>query len=706
MYMRSALLVLSLVVLAGCQEDPAAQIQPAPVPKWSPPATTLPGDFVEAVKVVQAHGFGHPKPLRYITAEVRLGSVWQPDLTSQVNGWLIDGNQVLVSSGVAYALVKEVGPADLGKDLAANDVPLRGIRLNEPQWLSPSGVATLLIAGEVKKAEALFPKIGKVERPVRMLASAFVFAKMDKAATAHMRGDSVEAIREAKALLKMKGPLNEAMEKEEPGRTHDGDNFGHLKVLEQVIADNERRMREKRAPVDLAAIAKLPEAERISKLIEALDQVDATQDGQPGGVDLVSHPIVAELANIGAAAMPAIFDCMEKDKRLTRSVSFPRDFKVTRNFIPVSSAAVAAYQRISEDFDTMTATPAELRARWSKNAGLSPAERQFKILEEEGEGRQWRSAAAYMVEPTSMVRTSNSSWRGTEPKAGGPPPAMKGEPLRSRVNPSVTDLIKKRASDLIDSWKNEGHKKFDLDYALQLVSILNKWDHAAALDTAQLVSRVVMQDTDGRAIDQWPHFATAIRVRVELGDRAALSEYAAWVKERPLETYYSGSASAFEPLIRFRTEPVMQQAARDFAAHLKSNLPKAAGTNQIEGILTTPLLQLEPIRDLVLSLLSDNRKVGDVWIEKKTVWISQPHGKGGRGLAEDARDVPKDGIRQPHRASDALAMTLLQRDRSIAFEPYWPVAKRDAALAKLRRMIKSGEFSVPKWDGITEWSWR
>lgn len=706
--MRSALLLSLALVLAGCQ-DPADGIEAMPKLDWTPPKSSLPADFVNAVKTVQAHGFGHPKPIRYVSAEVIIGSVWSPATKEKINGWLVEGNQVLAWNGVTYELVKELGPANLRKDVEAESTPLPGIRMLPhlgESIRSASGVAVLLIVGEVQLAEKLYTKLPTIERPVHALAYDFVFAKWDKVATAHMRGSSKEVIREARALLKLKEPLAQAMEKEAPGRLHQGTYFDYLAPLEKVIADNERRLREKKGPVDLAAIAKLPEAERIPKLIEALDQVDSTQDGQPGGVSLGTHPITAELVKIGAAAMPAIFDCMEKDTRLTRSLSFPRDFKTTRNYLPVSSAAVAAYQLISEDFDTISATPAELRARWAKNKGLSPAERQFAILQEEREGREWISAANYMVEPTNLTRTSDHSWSGVTPKPGDPQPTMKGEPLRTRTNPSVTDLLVKRIKSLITAYREEGRGKFDLEYALQMVTVLKKWDRASSLEAAQIVSRTVMNEADGRSIDQWPHFATAIRLRAELGDETALSEYATWVIEHPLETYYQGNAPAFEPLIRFNANPKIRAAGKAFANNLRASLDKAKGTNQIEGILNTPLIEVPEVQRLVLEVLSDHAKVADLWIEKDTVWISHSHGKSGQGLDRTtAKNVPKEGVKIDHRRCDALAMTLLRGNRVIEFEPYWPVAKRDAAIKSLRDGLKSGAFKVAKWDGFAMRAW-
>ena len=50
---------------------------------------------------------------------------------------------------------------------------------------------------------------------------------------------------------------------------------------------------------------------KIAYLIDSLQDVDARQDGQPGGVDLAGDFRVAALIKIGDAAVPALIDVLE-----------------------------------------------------------------------------------------------------------------------------------------------------------------------------------------------------------------------------------------------------------------------------------------------------------------------------------------------------------------------------------------------------------
>src|SRR5206468_8660789 len=89
-----------------------------------------------------------------------------------------------------------------------------------------------------------------------------------------------------------------------------------------------------------------PGQRRSTYLIEQLQEVDARQNGQPGGIDLASDPGIAALIEIGDPAVSALSDCIENDKRLTRSVHFWRDFASDRTVLGVREAALSAVMSI------------------------------------------------------------------------------------------------------------------------------------------------------------------------------------------------------------------------------------------------------------------------------------------------------------------------------------------------------------------------
>ncbi len=107
------------------------------------------------------------------------------------------------------------------------------------------------------------------------------------------------------------------------------------------------------------------------RLLTNLQNVSARQWGQPGGVDLTTSPVVQELIARGDEAIPPLLDAMGQDYRLTRSVSFHRDYFTNRHLIGAAEAAYAALCKISgQSFGPATdiAAGGKKRALLVKNA--------------------------------------------------------------------------------------------------------------------------------------------------------------------------------------------------------------------------------------------------------------------------------------------------------------------------------------------------
>jgi hypothetical protein len=145
-------------------------------------------------------------------------------------------------------------------------------------------------------------------------------------------------------------------------------------------------------------------------LIDALEEVDARQWGQPGGLDLASDRRVAELVRLGDGAVPALIDTLENDERLTRSVHFWRDFHTSRTVLGVREAALTALMGITRvrlfgaasTGDNFTShgdslareTAKRLRAYWKQYGDIPFDERMMKVLTDPNENSTARREAA------------------------------------------------------------------------------------------------------------------------------------------------------------------------------------------------------------------------------------------------------------------------------------------------------------------------
>ena len=143
---------------------------------------------------------------------------------------------------------------------------------------------------------------------------------------------------------------------------------------------------------------------------------------------------------------------------------------------------------------------------------------------------------------------------------------MKGEELRSRRDPSVSELLARRVNDVARSAAG-----FSLNHACSLALILERWDHNAALPVIRRMTDRCLEDIDtkrgynaGVNLDEVisDYFAKFTLIRAEAGDLAALDEYAVWFrKTRPEELKYR-AVDCLQPLWKFPEHPAILEAAR------------------------------------------------------------------------------------------------------------------------------------------------
>ncbi len=234
----------------------------------------------------------------------------------------------------------------------------------------------------------------------------------------------------------------------------------HAKILHQadaVVAELHRRK-------NVGTFGKTP-AEKLPKesdtwsvpkklayLIDALDEVDARQWAQPGGVALGWDWRVKALVGIGEAAVPGLIDAVEHDERLTRSVEFNRDFRLGRTVLPVRRAAFVAvlsilrvcsldpteegwFVNLLDDKEKIQKTVAQLRAYWKANRGLALDERMMKVLTNPKASDNACREAAW-----NLVSSEDGYVEGPLgiklPPSGNPPPAV-----AKFQNPTVGEAI-------------------------------------------------------------------------------------------------------------------------------------------------------------------------------------------------------------------------------------------------------------------------
>jgi hypothetical protein len=253
----------------------------------------------------------------------------------------------------------------------------------------------------------------------------------------------------------------EAREDDRPGgrRTH----LDFLGPVPRLLADQERRAKQpaRRRALELGPTGFGSKAEYVAALVADLEEVNARQMGQPGGVSLAGDPVVDALIKQGDAAVEPLLGCLETDERLTRSVHFHRDFFFHRSLLGVHEAAYVALAGVlKESFfgfastgDDLTARGAEgrravaarARAHWEKFRHVPLHERWYLTLQDDKAGPQrWAQAAANVVQPTDVEIQPGSMFGGgwvSEPsRRPGQRVPLHGDPLRGKRAPAVAEL--------------------------------------------------------------------------------------------------------------------------------------------------------------------------------------------------------------------------------------------------------------------------
>ena len=675
---------------------------------WIAPATPLGA----ATKALYAHGFADPRGLPYGEIEIAVGSVWSGDGgTIKVHGWAMPGDAFGVAwNGLVYPLRGFHAGADVATDMRAviaqataerdkwntehPDSPFHRFPSRaEPfgathETVTATKVALLERLGDSELAANVWTELGGDGDPYLAIASEWAWWMFDRALTAHMKGDDKLAAAGTRPLVALR-PVIEA-EAARHGYTSPGEGatfLAFLAPLDALARDTDRRLAV--APhAPMPDLAKLDPDERVKALVDHLDDVNARQDGQPGGVDLASDPIVAALIAQGGVAVEPLLDVLERDTRLTRSVHFHRDFGTHRSLLGVHEAAYVALAGILEtSFFSAVATgddlsgrgmeirkqlADEIRAYWDKWKNLPLAERWYKVLADDtAKPDDWVDAADKIARPNNVQVLPTSMVGQTTITTSAPSTGLRGDDLRHHVSPSVGELLDKRIHD----------PAVPLPHACALAGAFGRWDAKAADKIlVETVARAIAasKGTEGNKA-QW---RCIVALTLQRTDAAALDDYAVWVRTTsPTRDDGWGIRLMFEPMWLHPTHKAIV-AASD--AVFRTGSPWVPVTAwERDELLDTELVKVHGFRAHVLAALADHTEVGttsrtsDTRVDIDLTNVSSTS-------ADPSKDplAPAIGTKQAFRLADFYAWRLARRDGAPKLELYWPVAARDAAIAK------------------------
>ncbi len=747
--MKVVLCPIALALLVAGQA--AGQTLRLPTPpqqaaRWTAPAN-VPTNLLSAMTTLFAQGFPDPRGCEYREIEVIVSGVWgegesfwrggeaeseRKPFARAARGWVlpepIDPSQrfAIGWNGLVYP-TKKIGPAvDLHTE-ATNLTVATGWRFNSAVGEAVSVFASnalssrvllLLRCGETEAALKIgwsdqgFPGNSRTGHPGTIavdpylqLAGDWAWALFDRTICAHMRGDTALALATARTLAEVQPKIEaEAARRgfrrpERYGAQRDKQAQPYLDFLEQLpalVADLERREREgHRASVMVGGLTNgLNTTQRIAALIRDLEFVNARQYSQPGSVDPTGDPIVAALVREGDPAVAALLDCLEADQRLTRSVGFARDFSRSRRVIPVASAARSALGTILQaNFSSAT----EIRTYWDKYKHLKIEDRWYVILQDDAVGMgRWLEVANNITQPNNVLPATGTAGFNMEKLVlTNASVRLRGEVLRAKANPSLAELLSRRALEIIPT----NIAGYDLATACELGLRLAVWDLPSASPVAKALGerqRVLIEYSDSRNSRReerlGAYVAKLAEIRAQAGDPGAFAHYAMWLPTTTPEQLQYFLGDSLMPLRKFPTNETLQVLAD--ALFRPDNLAwgrlpwKDAGSfNPVESeLVNVPAFRRLLVRELDLQTICGAIE----WREPGMIYYQLTNSgsmSGSRGLSRPEPERPANGTKAQLRWCDWIASMLANAKQIPAFNPFAPVEKRDEAIQAARTAL-------------------
>jgi hypothetical protein len=338
----------------------------------------------------------------------------------------------------------------------------------------------------------------------------------------------------------------------------------------------------------------------------------------------------------------------------------------------------------------------------AQNLGLAEEDRWYATLCDDKAGAKAWVDAAYRITLPADVTVLGEGHTTWPPRKPGFIPPMRGEKLRAKANPSVLELIAKRAAQISQAGE-VGLETFAMNDGCRVALFGAQWDAKAAgpLLAAQMRRCVAYIPTGLGNVFPSPQNQLSQRIakittaRVQAGDRSALDEYAVYMRQFDVEHFEGFSAvDCLEPLWSFPDEAPNRSLAEALflkpAAKWRYFLPKDIFATWSVDVLKSPMLGVAAFRQETLAELSN---------ETLLMKIRLPTDKGNQFdvhnqwiqhfLWDYPTDVlaPKDG-NYDLRICDVYASGL-SRVRGLPWVAwYWPAEKRDAARALMIQRLK------------------
>ncbi len=747
--MKAALILVVVVFvcqLAGAQDVPAPPAQTRP---WTRPHTSLPDLVVSASAILFDEGMVDPRGCEYREIEIAKNAHY----TIKTHGWVLPGtgekHYAVGWNGLVYPVASVGAPVDVRAEFAAlpsapasRQFPHRLYQMEESQslgiqWSHPIQVALLLRFGEVTLAETVWRE-GAAGSPdaardaFASMAHVWLARWFTRALEAYARDDYPAAA----DLCRQIAPVEEKAREEaiRRGTPDPWPDTAEREILWQVpILETEAERRIGEWPYTPVLESNKPAAgpERIAALIRDLERVRVHVMTSPGQTNVSDDPVVRALVRAGPDAVEPLLKCLVDDDRLTRTrygyrsyegpvipvyeCAYVALFQLLQTHIPLEEKRLSGFRQSRDirhfDREDRRALAAQLAAVWAQQKGRPAVERAYDTLRDDLAGpKAWLQAVDNIVQPTDgtftdylLVRPSGVGYGvQLDPTAFTPG----GESLRSRADPSVSDLLIKRfeqlgRDDSSGDWDLGSGRPANVGETLgKLLLSLAGWDGKAHLDDlrrlqGELVERLRRQvdeavEGNGQSYERYEAGQVLFSLferRLALGDPRALEEDVDFLQSLSAKRFgpaWGTTPGNFRLLWRHPDDPAVARAAETMFGADSAWVPfTKTNTHNLAALIRTPLIGLPAFRRELERGLGDRSAAGEVTL-------------GDNGLLDDGTSrlytpdplAPPKGTKVAYRLCDLYAHELSFLDGFPECELYWPQADRDRAATASRVFLQ------------------
>jgi hypothetical protein len=722
-------LLLGLTIICA----PCAVLRfPVPPKQHQPwhPEPAIPTNVVSAAEAIFEQGFPDPRGCEYREIEVEVCDVWDGKaLLVTTHGWVLPdkigtNHFAICWNGLIYPVANVSKRVDLDSEVSSNSFVRGGFDFNEgsalgevasvhyPNHLS-SRVLLLLRCGETSTALKNWSPNQRSERsavgdfdggqnpngdPYLEFAGDWAWAMFDRMISAHQRGDEALALVTVHELAEVQPEIEaecalrgfqRPQSFTSDWRSQPGPYLGFLGQLPQILSDLERRAKEPaKINVIEAGITNYPDqTKRIAALIDDLDLVRVRQWGQPGWVDPAEDPIVSQLIQEGYPAVEPLLVCLDNDKRLTRSVGFGRDFFRGRTVISVHDAAkIALLSILRANFND----DAKIHAYWDKYKGLSLEDTWYAILNDDSAFTRWDEAAANIVQ-SENIQKFPGGFSISKFLLNSVRIRMDGEILRAKSNPSVSELMTRRALEVPTNNVNA----YDISAACQMALDLAAWDPAASLPVTKTLSKRACRVMTYSGQKLGPLITKLALARAKGGDPEAFDDYTSWIVTTSPHSLGDSISDCLEPFKEFAINPTLQAAGEKLFGNTNSAWSRLPWGEMVgDNPMDSDLVNLPAFRQLLVRELGKTNVCGSIsWhapdqISYTLTNYQETDSFSAVTFPPDAQ--PANDVTLELRWCDWVAFSLSQGHRIPFCNPFAPVKERDSIIDNAKKILATG----------------